>query len=221
MKNSLAPISEVMDSNQDPGMDLPLWSSSGGQASVLDLARENAALRRRIVELEAFRTMAYRDPLTGLWNRRYFDERMAEELDRSRRNSTRLLSVMVIDVNEFKQLNDRLGHAEGDRALCWVAAFLKGHLRAHDVCCRVGGDEFAVILPDVGEEGCETLTARLREKLAWDGTLPAFAIGLSIGTATLPTEVCSGEDLVRTADRAMYRDKQRQKDQSRQLLSIV
>jgi diguanylate cyclase (GGDEF)-like protein len=128
---------------------------------------------------------------------------------------------MIIDVNDFKRLNDSLGHAEGDRALCWVAAFLKGHLRAHDVCCRIGGDEFAVILPEVGEDGCEVLAARLREKLGWDGTLPAFAVGLSIGSATLPTEVISGEELIRAADRAMYRDKQRQKDQKARMLSVV
>jgi diguanylate cyclase (GGDEF)-like protein len=209
------------DVARDPGIDVQLWSSAAGQTSLAELARENAALRRRLVELEAFRTLAYRDPLTGLWNRRYFDERIAEELDRARRNPSRRLSIMIIDVNDFKRLNDSLGHAEGDRALSWVASFLKSHLRAHDVCCRVGGDEFAVILPEVGADGCETLMARLREKLAWDGTLPAFSIGLSIGTATLPTEVCSGEELMRAADRAMYRDKQRQKDHARLQLAVV
>lgn len=212
MKTSLANFAEIGTDSRDAGVDMPLWSTAGGQSSLADLARENAALRRRIVELEAFRTLAYRDPLTGLWNRRYFDERIAEELDRARRNPSRRLSIMIIDVNDFKRLNDSLGHAEGDRALAWVAAFLKSHLRAHDVCCRVGGDEFAVILPEVGEDGCETLVSRLREKLAWDATLPSFAIGLSIGTSTLPTEVCSGEELMRAADRAMYRDKQRQKE---------
>lgn len=222
MKNSLAPVTDMSDDTaRDAGVDMTtLWASSAGQSSLAELARENAALRRRVVELEAFRTMAYRDPLTGLWNRRYFDERIAEELDRARRNPARRLSIMIIDVNDFKRLNDSLGHAEGDRALCWVAAFLKSHLRAHDVCCRIGGDEFAVILPEVGEDGCETLANRLREKLGWDGTLPAFAIGLSIGSATLPTEVCSGDELMRAADRAMYRDKQRQKDVAR-VLSIV
>jgi len=222
MKNSLAPLTDLpANASGDAGVDMTsLWASAAGQNSLTELARENAALRRRVVELEAFRTLAYRDPLTGLWNRRYFDERIAEELDRARRNPARRLSIMIIDVNDFKRLNDSLGHAEGDRALTWVAAFLKSHLRAHDVCCRIGGDEFAVILPEVGEDGCEVLANRLREKLAWDGNLPAFAIGLSIGTATLPTEVCSGEDLMRVADRAMYRDKQRQKDVAR-VLSIV
>jgi diguanylate cyclase (GGDEF)-like protein len=218
MKNSLAPRADVGAELMDDSSAQRSWASPPGQDALAELARENAALRRRVVELEAFRTLAYRDPLTGLWNRRYFDERIAEELDRARRNPGRPLSMMIIDVNDFKRLNDSLGHAEGDRALCWVAAFLKGHTRAHDVCCRVGGDEFSVILPEVGEDGCEVLATRLREQLGWDGTLPA--ITLSIGTATLTTEVCSGEELMRAADRAMYRDKQRQKDQSR-LLAVV
>jgi len=219
MKNSLAPRTKLDD--HDSG-ELSLWASSAGhESNLVELARENAALRRRVVELEAFRTLAYRDPLTGLWNRRYFDERIAEELDRARRNPSRQLSIMIIDVNDFKRLNDSLGHAEGDRALCWVAAFLKSHLRAHDVCCRIGGDEFAVILPDVGEDGCDVLASRLRQKLSWDGTLPSFAVGLSIGSATLPDEVCSGEELMHTADRAMYRDKQRQKDQQARVLTVV
>jgi len=222
MKNSLAPLSDLAnDASRDAGGDMStLWASSAGQHSLAELARENAALRRRVVELEVSRTLAYRDPLTGLWNRRYFDERISEELDRARRNPSRRLSIMIIDVNDFKRLNDSLGHAEGDRALTWVAAFLKSHLRAHDVCCRIGGDEFAVILPEVGEDGCETLANRLREKLGWDGTLPAFAIGLSIGSATLPTDACTGEELMRAADRAMYRDKQRQKEVGR-VLQIV
>jgi diguanylate cyclase (GGDEF)-like protein len=221
MKHSLAPMSDLGSAGHDSGSEMSLWAkSASAQGNLAELARENAVLRQRVVELEAFRTLAYRDPLTGLWNRRYFDERMAEELDRARRNPSRRLSVMIIDVNDFKRLNDSLGHAEGDRALSWVASFLKGHLRAHDVCCRIGGDEFAVILPEVGEDGCDTLAGRLRERLAWDGTLPAFAIGLSIGSATLPTSVCTGEELMRAADRAMYRDKQRQKDTARGLTVV-
>jgi diguanylate cyclase (GGDEF)-like protein len=221
MKNSLASRSHIGADDHESG-ELSLWASTAGHDSNLaELARENAALRRRVVELEAFRTLAYRDPLTGLWNRRYFDERLAEELDRARRHPGRRLSIMIIDVNDFKRLNDSLGHAEGDRALCWVAAFLKGHLRAHDVCCRIGGDEFAVILPDVAEDGCDVLAARLSDKLGWDVALPAFAVGLSIGSATLPDEGCSGADLMRDADRAMYRDKQRQKDQKARTLSVV
>jgi diguanylate cyclase (GGDEF)-like protein len=175
-----------------------------------ELTRENAELRRRVAELEDFRMLAYKDQLTGLWNRRYFDERIAEELDRARRNLNRQLSLMVIDMNDLKRLNDTSGHGEGDRALRWVASFLRAHLRAHDICCRTGGDEFAVILPDVGSDGCEVLTNRLRDQLATGGA-KAFGIGLSVGTATFRSDAHSVADLIRMADQAMYRDKFRQK----------
>src|SRR3954454_4543642 len=79
------------------------------QTAMADLIRENADLRRLVAELEEFRTLAYKDPLTGLWNRRYFDERLAEEVDRTKRSATRQLSLMVIDVNDLKRVNDEGG----------------------------------------------------------------------------------------------------------------
>jgi two-component system cell cycle response regulator len=196
---------------------LPTLPRDTAQQSMADLLRENADLRRLVAELEGFRTLAYKDPLTGLWNRRYFDERLAEEVDRSRRSATRQLSLMAIDVNDLKRVNDEGGHAEGDRALRAVAEFLRGHLRAHDVCCRAGGDEFAVILPEVGKAGCDVLTARFRKTMGWDSGPRRMTVGLSIGTATLSPEVSSLESLVRAADWAMYRDKRRQKTRDARL----
>jgi two-component system cell cycle response regulator len=179
--------------------------------ALADLLRENAELKQQLAELQEFRTLAYKDPLTGLWNRRYFDERLSEEVDRTRRSQTRQLSLMVIDVNDLKTLNDAGGHAEGDRALRAVATFLRSHLRAHDVCCRAGGDEFAVILPDVGHEAAEILTARLRKTMAWETPDRALSVGLSVGYASLGAEILSPDGLLRAADRAMYRDKSHQK----------
>lgn len=223
MKTALAHLASLeSEITRDPIVHAKERSrrASVAAATIAELARENAALRRQVTELEAYRMLAYRDPLTSLWNRRYFDERIIEEVDRARRRN-RPLSVMIIDVNEFKRLNDTLGHAEGDRALTWVANFLKSHLRAHDVCCRMGGDEFAVILPEVDATGCEILTARLQEKLGWDAPDGGFAIGLSIGSATLgPTDATTEQELVRAADRMMYQDKQRQKELARQRLAI-
>jgi diguanylate cyclase (GGDEF)-like protein len=181
---------------------------------VAELIQENAELRRKLAELEGYRTLAHKDQLTGLWNRRYFDERIAEEVDRARRNPNRQLSLMMIDVNDLKQVNDTRGHGEGDSALRWAAGFLRGHVRAHDICCRTGGDEFAVILPDVGVEGCEILTRRLQERVASEGGAARFSIGLSVGTATFRADAHTVGDLVRVADQAMYRDKYRQKTQT-------
>jgi diguanylate cyclase (GGDEF)-like protein len=224
MKHSYAPVSSI-----NPGVDAEAASrpaltalDGGDSGPTLDeLTRENAALRRRLIELEEFRTLAYKDALTGLWNRRYFDERLAEELDRARRVRGRHLSIMAIDVNDMKRVNDTGGHAEGDRALRTVAAFLRSHLRLHDICCRIGGDEFAVILPEVGSDGAATLNSRLRQQLGWETGDGVLAVGLSVGTASLGGDISDGDELLHAADRAMYQDKRRQKDRgARPRLSV-
>ena len=127
------------------------------------LARENAQLRREIARLEVYRAMAYRDPLTGLWNRRYFEDRLQEELSRSRRaGPQRRFSLMAIDLDDFKAVNDAHGHAGGDAVLKEVGEFLIAHLRNHDIACRTGGDEFTVILPDLSASDCGGLVERLQ-----------------------------------------------------------
>jgi PleD family two-component response regulator len=100
------------------------------QRTVADLMRENANLRRMLAKLQGFRSLAYRDALTGLWNRRYFDERISEELSRAGRDDKRRFSIMAVDVNDLKNINDSEGHAGGDRAIKWVANFLKDTLPA-------------------------------------------------------------------------------------------
>src|SRR5580765_6891397 len=135
-------------------------------AQIARLSRENAALKRELARLQVYRSMAYRDPLTGVWNRRYFEERLNEELSRSQRaGSSRRFSVMVLDLNDFKATNDRYGHPVGDTVLKDVGDFLVTHLRQHDVACRTGGDEFSVLLPDLSEEDCGHLVDRLRDGL--------------------------------------------------------
>src|SRR5215472_5028734 len=112
------------------------------EGQLVRLSRQNAVLRKEIARLEVYRAMAYRDPLTGLWNRRYFEERLREELSRSQRaGHDRRFSVMVVDVDDFKRVNDLHGHATGDAVLREVGEFLIAHLRNHDVACRTGGDE--------------------------------------------------------------------------------
>ncbi|HVZ74088.1 MAG TPA: GGDEF domain-containing protein [Polyangia bacterium] len=156
--------------------------------------------------------MAYRDPLTGLWNRRYFEERLNEEFSRSQRaGASRRFSVLVVDINEFKTINDEHGHPVGDVILKWAGDFLVTHLRTHDVACRSGGDEFAVLLPDVSREDAARLVARLREQLAVANAGRDIPVGLSLGTATWPDVGTSCADLVTHADDEMYEDKRRQK----------
>jgi diguanylate cyclase (GGDEF)-like protein len=181
-------------------------------AQVLRLARQNAVLRREVARLQVFRSMAYRDPLTGLWNRRYFEERLAEEQSRSQRaGSGRRFSVLVVDINDFKVINDDHGHPVGDALLKWAGEFLQTHLRTHDVPCRTGGDEFAVLLPDVSSEDAARLVARLREQLVVANRGREIPLGMSLGTATWPDAGSTTVDLIAHADEEMYADKRRQK----------
>jgi len=181
-------------------------------AQILRLSRQNAALRREVAKLQPFRAMAYRDPLTGLWNRRYFEERLNEEQSRSQRaGSGRRFSVLVVDINDFKAINDDHGHPVGDALLKWAGDFLATHLRTHDVPCRTGGDEFAVLLPDVSNEDAARLVARLREQLVVANRSREIPLGMSLGTATWPDAGTTTADLIAQADEEMYADKRRQK----------
>lgn len=184
----------------------------GKAAQLTKLTKENAALKRELARLQVYRAMAYRDPLTGLWNRRYFEERLNEELSRSQRAGlSRRFSVMVLDLNDFKATNDRHGHVVGDAVLKDVGGFLVTHLRHHDVACRTGGDEFSVLLPDLSAEDCGHLIDRLRRALDTANGARRIAIALSIGTASWPQAGDTVEGLLTRADEAMYADKHRQR----------
>ncbi len=181
-------------------------------AEVARLTRQNATLKREVARLQIYRAMAYRDPLTGLWNRRFFEERLKEEFSRSRRaGAERHFSVAIIDINGFKEINDEHGHQAGDVLLKWVGEFLTKHLRTHDVPCRTGGDEFMVLLPDLSGSDCLPVITRLRQQLAAANVGRAIPVSLSIGTASWPDVSESCEKLLDVADSAMYEDKRVQK----------
>jgi diguanylate cyclase (GGDEF)-like protein len=182
------------------------------EAQVARLSRQNTVLRKELNKLQIYRAMAYRDPLTGLWNRRYFEERLKEEASRAERaGSSRRFSVLVVDINDFKSINDEHGHPTGDALLKWVGDFLTTHLRTHDVPCRTGGDEFTVLLPDISADDCVRLITRLREQLVVANRSREIPVFLSLGTASWPEVARSCETLVQHADEAMYADKRRQK----------
>jgi diguanylate cyclase (GGDEF)-like protein len=172
------------------------------------LTRENASLRRELARLEVYRAMAYRDPLTGLWNRRYFQDRLQEELSRSRRaGQQRRFSLMAIDLDDFKRVNDVHGHAAGDLVLKEAGEFLIAHLRNHDIACRTGGDEFTVILPDLSAADCGSLVERLRAARVSANLGQAIPVALSFGTASWPETGDAMDELLARADEAMYADK--------------
>jgi diguanylate cyclase (GGDEF)-like protein len=185
------------------------------QSDTATLRRENESLRREIAKLEDLRALTYRDSLTGLWNRRYFAERLGNELSRARRAAHRPFTVMLLDVNDFHLINKSHGPTEGDLVLRWVAEFLEKSVRAHDVCCRIEADEFAVILADMSKSVSACLLARLRDKLATLSVRAPFLFGLSLGTASFPEQGTTFDALVRVAEEARFEDKRRQSSGSR------
>jgi diguanylate cyclase (GGDEF)-like protein len=145
-----------------------------------------------------------------LWNRRYFAERLGSELSRARRAARRPFTLMILDVNDFHLINKSHGPGEGDLVLRWVAEFLEKSVRAHDVCCRVEADEFAVIITDMPKSASQCLIGRLRDKLATLSVRAPFFFGLSMGTASFPDQGTTFDALVRVAEEARFEDKRRQ-----------
>jgi diguanylate cyclase (GGDEF)-like protein len=146
------------------------------------------------------------DPLTGLFNRRYFLARLEEEVQRARRQSAPL-TVMMLDVDNFKQLNDRLGHPVGDAVLRVVGDVLRRSVRLFDVCARHGGDEFAILMPGTGPDSSRQIAERIREGV--EDSRPASSpwpdhlrLTTSIGIASFAN--MTGEELIESADRALY-----------------
>ena len=148
-------------------------------------------------------TQAMTDSLTGLYNHRYFQERLEREVKLADRNDDKV-SLILLDLDHLKRINDSLGHRAGDAALCHVARLMQTTVRGVDVCARYGGEEFVVILPQCDREGAIMVAERLRESIA---STPAQKIGqvtASIGVATYPSSARSKEELIEMADRAMY-----------------
>lgn len=140
------------------------------------------------------------DPLTGLGNRRRFDDALGAELDRHRRAGTPL-TLLLIDLDRLKQINDRGGHAAGDAAIRAVGEALRGAVRSSDVAARIGGDEFAVLAPNADQAGGVALAQRVRSALAREGG-PAISVGVSSAR-----EGDGARELLRRADAALYRAK--------------
>ena len=143
---------------------------------------------------------AHQDALTGLANRGRFELALAGEVERALRYA-RPLALVLGDLDAFKALNDEHGHAAGDAALARVGAALRGLSRASDVTARIGGDEFAVILPETGPDGARAFGLKLRHALAGD---PEGSLALSIGSATLPDDAHDAKALFEAADRRLY-----------------
>jgi len=155
---------------------------------------------------EQVRSMAVSDSLTGLANYRRLLSVLESELDRSRRTQ-RAFSVVLLDMDGLKTINDHYGHLTGSRALVRLGKILRSHSRAIDTAARYGGDEFALVLPEAGRDIAARVVGRVRERLAAEAEPPALSV--SAGVAAFPEDGDTPEKLLAAADRALYRMKNR------------
>lgn len=172
------------------------------------LADSTAIALRNADLLDRLRAQATIDPLTGCHNRRGFDEMLAREVSRAQRHE-RPLSLVVLDIDHFKHINDALGHAAGDHALRRLGRTLRHAFRVSDGACRYGGEEFALILPETAKDEGLRLAERLRRVVEELGPDEEIARGftISLGVAAFPDDAYDPADLFRAADRALYRAK--------------
>ncbi|MBI1824088.1 MAG: diguanylate cyclase, partial [Nitrospirae bacterium] len=182
--------------------DLLVAMTISGYAS---MAIERSEFYRRS---EEFRQISITDPLSSLLNRRYFQERMAEEMERSKRHKLPL-SLIVMDIDNFKKFNDLHGHLAGDEAIRLVGLSLRNNIRTIDVAARYGGEEFTVILPQTTKSDATQIAQRIcseieKNALVTDDRNRTSGITVSLGLATFPDDTESLEDLFKHADRALY-----------------
>jgi diguanylate cyclase (GGDEF)-like protein len=198
-----------------PGVSLPILIAVVGSA-LAALLGALVLVWSRNERMQELRLQASQDPLTGLKNRRRFEEDLRTELARSRREDT-VGAVLMLDLDNFKQVNDTLGHPAGDRTIADIAGVLKGRMRTTDVVARLGGDEFAMVLPrcplDEAEEVADAIAKAIRMHTPAGEAAPP--ITASIGVATFGPRAESYDAVLSAADSAMYEAKRAGRDSVR------
>jgi len=174
------------------------------------ILRLNAELDKRVAyRTQQLRELASREPLTGLYNRRYFQEALQQSFSEALRYESDLSCVMI-DLDDFKAVNDAFGHHIGDEVLMTTAGTIISQLRSADVAARFGGDEFVLLLPHTPIDRARVLAERIVEKFREDvaARLPQVRVGMSVGIANLQSlEEVNAESLIRSADQALYEAK--------------
>ena len=193
-------LTDKTDGKPYNDFDLQLLNSIMPQLTVLI---DRASLKHKAGEFEQ---LSVTDALTGLLNRRYMEERLAEEIKRSNRHGFPM-SFMMIDVDDFKSYNDNFSHPEGDKALKLVAHCLKETLRGADVAARYGGEEFSILLPQTTAEEAKIIAERIRENVE-KTKFDKRRVTVSIGIANCSQIICNAQEIISAADKALYKAKE-------------
>jgi diguanylate cyclase (GGDEF)-like protein len=160
------------------------------------------------------------DELTGLWNRRHLMERIQVEIGRHSRYGG-AFSLVILDLDSFKALNDTYGHIEGDRILKQLGMVLKGAIRDADEAFRYGGDEFAILLPQTSIKDAQEVAERVRHRISAELKTGSVSMTASLGLASWPVDGIAISEIISAADKALYHAKQRGGDQSQAVLEIL
>jgi diguanylate cyclase (GGDEF)-like protein len=168
-------------------------------------------LGRQRRTMESIRRMAVSDSLTGVYNARSFFDLLQREMERNRRYH-HPLSLIYLDIDDFKTINDTLGHQTGNSVLAAVAGALRDSVRRMDIVARLGGDEFSVLLPETDDAAVRRTVARLLDNLSQAVAGEGWKVTLSIGVVTYRRTDCTADDIIRKADDLMYQVKRRGKD---------
>lgn len=189
----------------EPGIDTSLLEQ---------LAQKVSLCLSNVAAHEQLKFLAYHDPLTGLFNRRVFERILDREFARAKRYNNNL-SLIYLDFDDFKSINDTAGHSVGDKALCFLADILGGLKRKQDLVARLAGDEFAVLLPSTEKKSAENFIQRVDKHLEINPLVSGgyrFNIRISHGISSLADEgVFNPSGLIKTADSKMYQNKTKKK----------
>jgi diguanylate cyclase (GGDEF)-like protein len=192
----------VLDSDKKDAFNAQDVQPLESVADICATAIQNAHYVERVKQL------AYLDGLTGIFNRRYFELRIMEEIERARRFEAGM-ALLMIDIDQFKRLNDEFGHLLGDEVLRQVSSIFHQQLRKIDVVCRYGGEEFAILLSQTDAEHAMQVAEKLRKLIdEWEFPGVPRTVTISVGVASFPEDGLTRDELVRAADAGLYAAKQ-------------
>lgn len=208
-------VSNRSKSGRDYWLDLSMLPLCDDQGEVTHFAAIERDITEQVEREERLASQARTDSLTGLLNRRTFDEELAEEFSRLQRRRSKY-SVLMLDIDKFKNLNDTYGHAFGDTVLRSLAQCCKDNIRLHDTLARIGGEEFSIISPHNSQKAAQKMAEKLRQRiedLSFECEGQTLKVTVSIGVSEVDFEDYDHTSVLERADEAMYEAKERGRNQ--------